>query len=417
MSVSDFDGSRVSEGFVLNDRYRLRKMIGQGSYGSVWVAEDQLKEEQVAVKIPKDASEMIRRSFQVECVGLLDVAECDLKDTKNCVQIRDSFYLYNYQKEGYFIIVMELLGSSLRDLLESHLLSYFDGLPVQLVNTWTQQLLQGVRFLHEDLNIVHMDLKPENIVLRSRKQSLTSLLNKPDVQSHIKLVDFGSIAQQGSFWESYVPQTPMYRSPEALLGYPVSSSMDMWSVGCIVYELVTGEPLFRISSKLKNESLDQQLLMQIIRLLGYPPKKFATGGFHSKNYFNKNGKLVDPKPYLRHGFSSLKSLFNDKFPHLFKHSLEHEAFIDFVSQCIKWNPQQRITADQALQHPWITKDYYKSTNRSGSKSSFIQNILISIGCAKKPPKEAISLCDSFDSLVSYSSKPYDCCDDLALRAY
>ena len=100
--------------------------------------------------------------------------------------------------------------------------------------------------------IIHCDLKPENILLCNPKRSA------------IKIVDFGSSCQLGQRIYQYI-QSRFYRSPEVLLGIPYDLAIDMWSLGCILVEMHTGEPLFSGANE-----VDQ--MNKIVEVLGLPPK-------------------------------------------------------------------------------------------------------------------------------------------------
>eukprot|EP01024_Parvocaulis_polyphysoides_P023753 TRINITY_DN21916_c0_g2_i2.p1 TRINITY_DN21916_c0_g2~~TRINITY_DN21916_c0_g2_i2.p1 ORF type:complete len:393 (-),score=29.67 TRINITY_DN21916_c0_g2_i2:929-2107(-) len=381
--LDDFDGSKVTCGTVIcNSKYQLIKNIGEGSFGSVWLANNARTGQKVAIKIPCDPGKETWLSFQVECLTLLGVVESDRQDEKNCLRIKDAFYIRNSKNQEYFIIVNEILGSSLRNLLDAKLLEGAEGFSTQIVKQWVKQILTAMQFLHSDLGVVHMDLKPENVLLQRPNLKRLS-------KNQVKLVDFGSAQKPGTFWSCFVPQTPYYRSPEALLGYSCSASMDMWSLGCMTYELLTCEPLFHFKDA-RRDNLNQQLLQQMIQLLGYPPKKFALGGFYSKEYFTKSGKLQNLKINFNKG--CLRSLLTDRHSHLFQKSKDLDTFVDFISMCLQWNPAQRMTAQEALQHPWINNqclDNKKRLPRKAGKSNSFKLFLESLVCVKSPPQENI----------------------------
>jgi len=95
---------------------------------------------------------------------------------------------------------------------------------------YTVQILKALKYM-KSYEIVHCDLKPENILLWKA--------NKP----HIKIIDFGSSCFEKEKVYTYI-QSRYYRAPEVILGISYTTAIDMWSVGCIIYELFTGFPLF-----------------------------------------------------------------------------------------------------------------------------------------------------------------------------
>ncbi len=117
------------------------------------------------------------------------------------------------------------------------------------------QILQSLKMLGEHY-IIHCDLKPENILLSQRDQST------------IKLIDFGSSCFANERIYTYI-QSRFYRAPEIMLGIPYATSIDMWSLGCILAELFTGFPIFPG----ENEPEQMQLIMEVN---GLPSKELLS---------------------------------------------------------------------------------------------------------------------------------------------
>ena len=126
-------------------------------------------------------------------------------------------------------LVFEMLSLNLYELLKN---TQFCGVSLNLIRKFAKQVLRSLSFLaRQDIDIIHCDLKPENILLRHPKKS------------GIKVIDFGSSCRSNKRMYSYI-QSRFYRSPEVMLGLPYSVSIDTWSLGCILAEMHTGEPLF-----------------------------------------------------------------------------------------------------------------------------------------------------------------------------
>lgn len=160
------------------------------------------------------------------------------------MSIVDDFVHRNHQ-----CIVFEILSKNLYDLLKN---TDFNGISLNLIRKFSKQLLKALEFLsREDVDIIHCDLKPENILLRHPRRSA------------IKIIDFGSSCFSTKKMYSYI-QSRFYRSPEILLGLPYSQKIDIWSLGCVLVEMHTGEPLFG--------GVDQEDQMcRIVDVLGMPP--------------------------------------------------------------------------------------------------------------------------------------------------
>lgn len=112
-------------------------------------------------------------------------------------------------------------------------------------------MLITLRFLREN-NIVHCDMKPENILLRESNKS------------GIKIIDFGSSTYENEQFYTYI-QSRFYRAPEIMLGIRYTPAIDMWSLGCILYELFVGFPLFAG----EDEKEQMQCIMEV---KGLPPR-------------------------------------------------------------------------------------------------------------------------------------------------
>jgi dual specificity tyrosine-phosphorylation-regulated kinase 1 len=175
---------------------------------------------------------------------LMKIQEKDPLDERHVVRLLDQFVHRNHQ-----CIVFEILSFNLYELLRN---TRFRGVSLNLIRKFAIQLLRALELLSRpDVNIIHCDLKPENLLLRHPKRSA------------IKMIDFGSSCYQNKRTYTYI-QSRFYRSPEVLLGLPYSQKIDMWSLGCVVVELHTGEPLFGGANQ-----VDQ--ICRIVDVLGMPP--------------------------------------------------------------------------------------------------------------------------------------------------
>lgn len=181
---------------------------------------------------------------------------------------------------------------------------------------------------------MHCDLKPENILMRSYSRCL------------VKIIDFGSSCFLTDQLCHYV-QSRTYRAPEVVLGFKYDQKVDIWSLGCILAELWTGQVLFA------NKSI-QTMLAKIIGLCGEFPKDMMENGEFTPKFFTKDNHLFE------------KNRKNGKITFLIpkKTTLESrlkttdKLFVDFIRQCLQIDPRKRATVNELLQHPWILcKDY------------------------------------------------------------
>lgn len=250
-----------------------------------------------------------------------------------------------YHRE-HLIIVTELLrqnlfefGKFIRDSDEE---PYFTRTRLCYI---TRQVLIALNFIHK-MGLVHSDVKPENILLGSY------------CRAQVKLIDFGSSCYLTDRQSSYI-QSRSYRAPEVVLGLPYDGKIDMWSLGCVVAEMYTGEVTFQ------NDSI-VSMLSRIEAICGPFPRHMIAQGRQSGRFFTKSGLLyehVDADSNTKGdvaGDNSLLDVFQPKRTTLAARlgipdiETEEEAlFVDFCSKLLAVDPDSRPSAADALKHPWI----------------------------------------------------------------
>jgi len=212
---------RLEAGNRISDRYTLVQRIGSGGMADVWLAEDSMLERRVALKFLHDRfaqdNQFIER-FRREASAAAGLQHA------NVVGVYD-----RGEWEGRHWIAMEYVeGASLKDLISR-------GLSIGEAVEIVRQVLAGARFAHER-GIIHRDLKPQNVLV--------------DADGRARVADFGiaragvsEITQTGS-----VLGTAQYLSPEQAQGFDVTASSDLYSVGVILYEALTGQVPFEADS-------------------------------------------------------------------------------------------------------------------------------------------------------------------------
>ena len=205
----------------LNYRYQVIDNVGNGAFGSCYKCLDHKKNRIVAVKIIKNQENLKKQSI-VEVNLLRHLNSKDPLDKKNIVKLLDDFVF-----RSHHCLVFELLSMNLYSFLKNN---NFAGFQIRLVQRFAMQLLISLHFLEQE-SIVHCDIKPENIMF------------KTEGKSAIKLIDFGTGCFKEEQIYTYI-QSRFYRSPEIILGFKYSPQIDMWSFGCLLFELYKGVPLF-----------------------------------------------------------------------------------------------------------------------------------------------------------------------------
>lgn len=318
-----YDDERGDYKLVIGDhleyRYQILSMLGRGSFGQVVKVMDKKKDCIVALKVIRNKKRFHHQAL-VEVKILEHLMVKDKEHKSNIVRVYGYFYFRNH-----LCITFEALSMNLYEFIK---VNHFKGFSLGLIRRFAVQLLQGLVLLQKE-KIIHCDLKPENVLLKSPNKS------------NIKLIDFGSSCFENERIYTYI-QSRFYRSPEVILGLPYDISIDMWSFGCILVELYTGYPLFPG----ENEAEQIQCIMEI---LGPPPRRVIQVCTRKKAFFDDKGKpLITPNSrgkIRKPGSKDLVAATRCTDPH----------FISFLKKCLRWDPKVRMTPDKALEHPWITE--------------------------------------------------------------
>ncbi|GLT92964.1 hypothetical protein SLE2022_107730 [Rubroshorea leprosula] len=312
---------------VIAGRYFVMEYLGSAAFSKVVQAQDLHTGMDVCLKIIKNDKDFFDQSLD-EIKLLKLVNKHDPADEHHILRLYDYFY---YQE--HLFIVCELLRANLYEFQkfnqESGGEAYFTLSRLQII---TRQCLEALDYLH-DLGIVHCDLKPENILIKSYRRC------------EIKIIDLGSSCFQTDNLCLYV-QSRSYRAPEVILGLPYDQKIDLWSLGCILAELYSGEVLF------PNDAV-VMILARMIGLLGPIDQEMLVKGQETHKYFTEEYDLY----YLNEETNQLECLIPEES------ALEHHLqvsdarFIDFIRHLLEINPQRRLTARKALQHPWLSHPY------------------------------------------------------------
>ncbi|KAL8161029.1 hypothetical protein V2J09_012518 [Rumex salicifolius] len=312
---------------LIAGRYFVTEYLGSAAFSKVVQAHDIQTGVDVCLKIIKNDKDFFDQSLD-EIKLLKYVNKHDPADKHHILRLYDYFY-----HQEHLFIVCELLRANLYEFQKYNLES--DGEPyftVQRLQVITRQCLEALEFLH-GLGIIHCDLKPENILIKSY------------TRCEVKVIDLGSSCFLTDNLSLYV-QSRSYRAPEVILGLPYDPKIDIWSLGCILAELCSGEVLF------PNDAV-VMLLARVIGLLGPIDLEMLLRGQETNKYFTKELDLyyVDEETEQVELIVPEKSSLERQLP-------ESDAlFLDFVKNLLRINPKRRPTAKEALQHPWLLHTY------------------------------------------------------------
>jgi len=278
----------------------------------VWEARNMNTNEKVAIK-------RIRNLFSD-----LNVAKHTLREIRllrhfnheNILLIKDIFIRGAKEEFDEIFIVSELMGTDLHKLITSK-----RKLQDEHLQTFIYQILRGLKCVHSS-HVFHRDLKPNNVLINAN--------------CDLKICDFGTGRgigrKQLNMTLMEFVTTRWYRPPEGLmLSTHYTSAVDVWSVGCILAELILRRPLFP-----GKHNYDQ--LERIFAVLGTPSKE-ATDKIQNEKYRN----------YLRSLPQYERKPFSEIFPQA------NVKAIDLVEQMLVLDPEKRITVDAALAHPYLAQ--------------------------------------------------------------
>ena len=203
-----------------------------------------------------------------------------------------------------------------------------------------------------DLETVEISSPSQASEIHQKLKELEKLKAPPELNRNrnliVKVADFGNACWTHKHYTSDIT-TRQYRSPEALLGYPYGTPVDLFACGAMIFELATGDILFQPDRTHDPYRRNENHLTLMYRTMGNLPRHMIKEGKYSEHYFNR-------KCEFRH--YSMDSLEPRPLDELLKHckyeSNDAPVFIDFLSHLLEPDPQKRWTATQSKQHPWLS---------------------------------------------------------------
>ncbi len=288
-----------------SNNYDWIKIIGQGTFGVVYKAQQRFDDRRVvAIKKVFQDPKYSNREFKI-------VVELN---HPNCVKVHRYFFSQDAerQNEVYLNLVMDYIPDTLYKILRFYVKKNIP-FPNALGKIYTYQMFRALSYIH-NLGICHRDIKPQNILI--------------DITTHrLALCDFGSAKQlrQGESSVAYICSR-YYRAPELILGEECyGHEIDVWSMGCVIAEMFIGEPIFT-----GKNSKDQ--FVKIMTVLGTPtPEDIAA--MHPTIQTN----LPQIKP------TGLKKRFKNPDP----------LMLDLLSNILVYNPKKRLKPFEVLAHPYF----------------------------------------------------------------
>lgn len=310
------------------DRYEMIKVRGKGSYGLVCSFRDKKKNKKCAIKRMHKVEDMIDAKRMLREIRILNEFKHE-----NIISLERVIFNEHPKLEfGEVYLVSNLMDVDLNTLIKKSK----DDLTDDHIQYIMYQIFRSLKYLHSG-GVIHRDIKPSNILA--------------DESCDIRICDFGFARDAGEDSDNvtlteYVV-TRFYRSPEVMLSsQKYTTAVDIWSVGCSFYELISGKALFQAGNYL-------DLVKMMIKVLGKPTEaqlKFITNT-HALTFIKKlpGESKKDPTADLKH------------YPN-------HKA-LDLIQKCLEFDPKMRLSAEEALAHP-----YFEGLHDPEDEPSFKGNI-------------------------------------------
>ncbi|KAF5671132.1 CMGC SRPK kinase [Fusarium denticulatum] len=366
----------VALGDLLSDgRYRVLHKLGWGSYSTTWAAKDQLHDRYVALKITVAEA---KRSKEIEILQKLAATPRNHDGSSYVNQMLDSFTVIG-PNGSHDCLVLQIVGPNVSDIIVSHCGE--DRLPSRAARSISRQVLQGLDYLASN-GIGHGDLHTRNVALEIpglhslSERDFIARLGEPemglvtrqdggplssnvpthivrpssfrnkDIQSllvlpSIKIIDFGE-----AFFNSDAPKTlhtPLpVRAPEIVFGDRLDNRVDLWSAGCLIFELVTGQPPFDVVM-LTPPMLVQQMMELIDDDL--PPRwQIRWQEMRSKASDEEDTWTLQ---------SWMEEVYFDKDKHPELTRDEVRAAAKLIARLMRLEPSLRATPTDILAEPWL----------------------------------------------------------------
>ncbi|KAL6718916.1 U4/U6 small nuclear ribonucleoprotein prp4 [Lecanora helva] len=330
---------KVILGELLDNRYHVQSNLGKGMFSGVIRAMDQKTKSLVAIKLIRN-NETMKKAGLKEINILHKLSLADPEDKKHLIRLERQF-----EHKGHLCMVFENLSINLREVLKKF--GRDVGINIKAVRAYAQQLFLGLGLLRK-CNLLHADLKPDNILVNESRNLL-------------KICDLGSASDATENEITQYLVSRFYRAPEIILGMPYDFAIDVWSIGCTLFELYTGKILFTGRS-------NNQMLRAIMECRGKfshkTLRKAQFASFHFDDLLNfrsvEKDKLTGKDTVRILNFNKPARDIKTRLLANVKGTNDVEMkelllFVDLLERCLNLNPEKRCTPAEALRHPFIMR--------------------------------------------------------------
>ncbi|RDL34660.1 Uncharacterized protein BP5553_07788 [Venustampulla echinocandica] len=365
--ASRYYPTRIGE--VIKEQYQVVGKLGFGSTSTAWLARDMNGRRYVMLKIFVQASSMGQQvDHELKMYRRMEQSPKGHPGREAVRTLLDTFYIDGPEDKHRCLVHPPLWESVLTFLRRNPV----ERLPSAVMAFVLQRLFLALDYLHTECQIIHTDIKADNIMLGMNDDSVFSDFEEKELQRPVPrkevdidgrtiymsrdlripndlgapvLCDFGS-AVLGDQYHSEFIQPNIYRAPEVILGVPWTYSVDIWNVGCMIWDIYEGGSLFTGQDPEFQKYRSRAHLADIINLLGPPPpsliaqgelkEKFFSGDFRTENLLKGQVPLEERETTL-------------------EGEEEREAFLRLMRKMLQWEPGKRSSAKELGGDEWILK--------------------------------------------------------------
>lgn len=419
-------------GNLFNNRYLAIKYISYGTFATIWLVYDVIKGEYYAMKMQGNK---YYRDAKIECnimkrigkseytVNLIDDFEyTSVKDKKYFCMILElmGMDLFTIMEEWEYIsldIIKKLISDLLKGVKHIHKMGYMhtdlkmENLLMRELDPKLQKVINWFNTLKVNEYYKSLLIKPKEYDSwnKAKKQKykksiknkaikqvqkeyydkiveyITNTWNeneneneeeethfpKPINDIYLKVSDFGSCYLKDNNVDGSI-QTREFRSPEVIIGYDINEKIDIWSIGCIVYELLNGNCLFDPTKYKKEIDTDREHLSLFFEMFGKLPSELWEYCDKSEQLFDNKGRI---KGHKRIEYTSLETHLRDLELNQFDSDEELDDFCRFLSRFFKYVPKLRPSARELLDDPWfiLTEQLENNTKQVKKTDGEIDN--------------------------------------------